>query len=438
MAENNAGKMDELLKKWRTFSPNQRLMLAGGSAIGLVFLVAMMFGTKGETPEGMKRKDTPTHFNLPVSKDLSMEQLSARVEEFSATEKENKKALESFIQQQEAEKANAKTDTKDLATADMARELKNLKVEIDTLKARKPAKADASDSGPEGTPPGLNDQLPNPGGAPSDNSGPPPAGQGDSGSAIVEAERPKLRVIGGGKKKIELTEDEEKTPVGYMPMGSNFEGILLNGMDAPTSSATRKNPVPALIRLDTDAILPSLHRYDIRECFVIVTGFGVMSTERAQLQTTAISCIKSNGDIIESKMAGYVVGEDGKVGVRGRLVTKQGALLAKTFAAGLLSGLAEGMTPTYVNTLNTNPGSNAQYQMPNINNVLQTGAAQGISDAAGALSKFYLDMAHEMFPVVEIDAMRRVTVVLLKGIKLAPSNDADVVIKEPNKMSERK
>jgi len=165
--------------------------------------------------------------------------------------------------------------------------------------------------------------------------------------------------------------------------------------------------------------LPNRHRFDVRECFTIVSGFGVLSTERAQLQTITISCVKESGEVIESKMEGYVVGEDGKVGLRGRLVTKQGQLLAKSFAAGFFSGIGQALSPLSVPQLNTSPGSTAQYQAPNLSQVATSATAQGLQRTARDISKFYLDMASEMFPIIEIDAMRRVTVILTKGVELS-------------------
>jgi conjugal transfer pilus assembly protein TraB len=36
------------------------------------------------------------------------------------------------------------------------------------------------------------------------------------------------------------------------------------------------------------------------------------------------------------------------------------------------------------------------------------------------VAQFYLDMAKEMFPVIEVDAGRKVSIVTLRGIQLSP------------------
>jgi len=171
------------------------------------------------------------------------------------------------------------------------------------------------------------------------------------------------------------------------------------------------------MRVKSDAILPNHFTHDIKECFVLVSGFGVMSSERAQLRTETYSCIRENGQVLEGKLDGYVVGEDGRVGARGRLVSKQGSLIAKSLAAGVLSGIGQAITPTNVPQLNLNPSSMVQTQTTDASTVAQTGVARGLSDASKAAAHFYLEIAREMTPVVEIDAGRKLTIVLIKGVE---------------------
>ena len=64
-----------------------------------------------------------------------------------------------------------------------------------------------------------------------------------------------------------------------IPAGSILRGVLLSGMDAPTGVQARRDPYPALVRLKHEAILPNRFRSDVRECFVLVAGFGELSSE---------------------------------------------------------------------------------------------------------------------------------------------------------------
>mgnify|MGYP006178976501 CR=1 FL=1 len=81
---------------------------------------------------------------------------------------------------------------------------------------------------------------------------------------MVGAERP--------KQSEEVAEVKSK-PAAYLPSGTNFEAVLLNGMDASTAISANRNPTPALLRVKSDAILPNMFAFNVRECFVLVGGF---------------------------------------------------------------------------------------------------------------------------------------------------------------------
>ncbi|TQC96275.1 conjugal transfer protein TraB [Moraxellaceae bacterium AER2_44_116] len=232
----------------------------------------------------------------------------------------------------------------------------------------------------------------------------------------AEQESPVPSSLTKGASELKST---QKLSQYLLTAGSILEGVLLSGMDAPTSAAAKKNPYPALIRIKKEAILPNYYRQNVRECFVIVSGFGELSSERARLRTERVSCVRNDGTVIESDISGYVTGEDGKVGVRGRLVTKQGAVIAKSLAAGALAGFGENITPTAIPQLSLDSSEQQQFQRPNAKQAAEVGVYRGISEAAGAVSQFYLEMAKEMVPVIEVDAGRKVNIILVRGVNLA-------------------
>lgn len=242
-------------------------------------------------------------------------------------------------------------------------------------------------------------------------------------SSLEPIEQPadqKLRIIKSAKPTEASLQNGPTKVTAYLPAGSNFEAILMNGMDAGTGLTGSQKPTPALLRVKTDAILPNLFKQDIRECFILVAAVGNMNSERAEMRTDTISCIAENGKTFEGKAEGYIVGEDGKVGARGRLVSKQGALLAKSLIAGFLSGIGGAMSPTQMPSLSLNSasGGSAGYQYPAPDYVLGSGVGKGVQTAGQQLSQFYIKLAQELFPIVEIDAGRKVTVILLKGLEI--------------------
>ncbi|AUB85131.1 hypothetical protein THSYN_29855 (plasmid) [Candidatus Thiodictyon syntrophicum] len=93
-----------------------------------------------------------------------------------------------------------------------------------------------------------------------------------------------------------------------------LRGVLLNGLDAPTGPGARKDPTPALLRIKHDATLPNRYRADVKECFVIVGGFGDLGSERALLRSETLTCVRTDGGVIEVSLDAYAVSKDDKVG----------------------------------------------------------------------------------------------------------------------------
>jgi len=129
--------------------------------------------------------------------------------------------------------------------------------------------------------------------------------------------------------------------------------------------------------------------------------------------------VRNDGQVVEAALDAYAVGEDGKAGIRGRLVSKQGAIVARSLLAGLASGAAEAFNVSPIPVLQTgNVGSTKQYQQNYSPDMAQGAAASGASSALERIAQFYIDMAENIFPVIEVDAGRQIELVLSKGAEL--------------------
>ncbi len=201
----------------------------------------------------------------------------------------------------------------------------------------------------------------------------------------------------------------------YIPSGSFVKVVLLNGIDAPTGSKGKGSPYPVLMRILNFAQLPNYWRGDIKECFIVGEAVGELSSERVHIRTNTLSCINKKGEVLEGSISGYVVGEDGKIGLSGRVVTKQGAILARSLIAGFLQGVSTAFSQSS-NVLNITPSGNITTVDPS--KVAQAGIGMGVSKATEDLAKFYIDLAKELFPVIEANAGRQVEVVLVSKSSL--------------------
>lgn len=229
------------------------------------------------------------------------------------------------------------------------------------------------------------------GGKPADKDAAKPASAGPS------EEKPKSRHIGT-----------------YLPV--SFARIrMIGGLDAPTGGQAQSNPLPVFLKIEDNAFLPNHFRSRVKDCFVVAAAYGDISSERAYIRTETLSCVTRTGQAIEVPLKGSVFGEDGKLGFRGTVATKQGQVLMNAAAAGIASGIGQGFSSKYT-TFNTTPLGTSE----TIDNgkIMQAGLATGFGNAMDRLAKYWIGVAEKMFPVIEIDASRVGDLFISKGTTL--------------------
>lgn len=215
---------------------------------------------------------------------------------------------------------------------------------------------------------------------------------------------------------------EEQQGRTYIPSGSFMRAVLLGGLDAPSGGQAQNNPWPVLLRVQDNAFLPNRFRAKVKECFLLGSGYGDISSERAYLRLESLSCVLNNGEVVDTNAKGYVVGEDGKAGMRGRLVSKQGQVLANALMTGIISGIGQGFQQS-ATTYSTSALGTVGTVEPG--KQFQAGIGAGIGKALDRLSQYYITLAEKMFPIIEVDAGRVVDVVLTKGVTLGLGQSAD-------------
>ena len=74
---------------------------------------------------------------------------------------------------------------------------------------------------------------------------------------------------------------------------------------------------------------------------------GDLSSEKVYVRLRTLTCAgAAPGHAVETPVAGFVSGT-GKAGVRGPVVSREGALVEKAFLAGLVSGLGDGVSQAF-------------------------------------------------------------------------------------------
>ncbi len=209
-------------------------------------------------------------------------------------------------------------------------------------------------------------------------------------------------------------ENMKPSAMTYLPSGTFARARLLNGAIAPTRGQGSGNPVPILLELTDAAVMPNLYRSGIKRCFVTANATGELASERVLVRLDRLSCIDENGGAVDTKIQGYVSGEDGKTGLRARLVTKSGQAIANALFTGTLSGLgkavslaAEDSTTSITGTVSTT-----------VKNPWRAGLGEGTSHAMDRITDYYLKLASDMFPVLEVDSGRNVEIVISQGLSI--------------------
>jgi conjugal transfer pilus assembly protein TraB len=213
-----------------------------------------------------------------------------------------------------------------------------------------------------------------------------------------------------------------RTAETYLPSTAFMRAVLLSGLDAPTGGQAQNNPHPVLLRVLDHAQLPNSFRSDVKDCFILGSGYGDLSSERAYVRTESLACVRESGEALDTPLKGVLVGPDGKAGVRGRLVSKTGQVLANALVAGLISGLGTALTSSAITQSVSPLGAT---QTIDSSKALQAGIGQGLARGLDRLVQYYISLADKIYPVVEVDAGQVVDVVVTRGVNVVTGAEGD-------------
>jgi conjugal transfer pilus assembly protein TraB len=224
----------------------------------------------------------------------------------------------------------------------------------------------------------------------------------------------------GTQFKLAAVEDEDEADVSpgrslknYIPAGSYAPAVVLSGADAATNVSDRENPTPVLFRITGPAITAARGkrsgRVQVTGCTVQGSAVGDLSSERVKVRLISLTCLKRNGEVIETEVSGYMVGA-GKAGARGRVVSREGPQLRNAAAAGALESLGK--------SLQRRNSSSADDVQQATENILSEIGAGGVGKAANTLSEYYIKRAEQYQPVVTLNGGTKVELVFLEGVSL--------------------
>ncbi len=214
----------------------------------------------------------------------------------------------------------------------------------------------------------------------------------------------------GGKGEASRKSGNNFLPIGFV------RSKLLGGIYAPTGGQSQGNPMPVLLRIKNLAVLPNQFRANVRDCMVVGASYGDLSAERAYVRIELLSCIRNDGQVLEVKAQGAVWDDDGKLGLRGRLISKQDKILLNALLSGVIGGIGQGIQNYSQQTQITPLGGTIT--TPKAGQEIQGGIGTGVGKALDRLANYQISLAEKLFPVIEVDSDREVDIAFTKGIEL--------------------
>jgi len=217
-------------------------------------------------------------------------------------------------------------------------------------------------------------------------------------------------------ESMDLTLTENKLPQvdSYIPAGSYAKAVLLSGVDVSAAISSQTNPQPVLLRLVHKGNLPNKAVGRMKDCRLIASAYGELSSERAYMRLEKLSCVEPDGRVIETAVDGYISGEDGKNGLRGRVVIRDAEVLQRGFMGGLLSGLGKASSQSF-NSTSISPIGTVSTSTAKGSDIFKQAGAEGAGDAFELMAKYNIQRAEQYQPVIQISAGRAVEVVFHSG-----------------------
>ncbi len=222
----------------------------------------------------------------------------------------------------------------------------------------------------------------------------------------------------------ELVADAVAKPVSaWLPAGAHAGAVVLAGVDASAGVASQGDPRPVLMRITgpawTAAEDGAALRVDVDGCTVTGAAHGDLSSEKVYVRLRTMTCAAPGtgdrpGAVIETDVAGFVAGS-GKTGVRGPVVSREGALVEKAFLAGLVSGAGQGVSQAFQPQAAATGAAAANSALGDIG---RAGLGAGAASAGNKVADYMIRRAEQYQPVIQLQAGTKVTLVFLEGARI--------------------
>lgn len=235
-------------------------------------------------------------------------------------------------------------------------------------------------------------------------------------TTLLPHEQGLLLVVSKGIPPSDLTKHALLTSKSHLVSGTFVKAILLGGVDAFTTGAASSESRPVLLRIIGSGTLPHQREVDLKGCHVLTSTYGDLSSERVYMRLEKLTCAdNTTGKVKEAHVEGYVVGEDGKTGVRGIVVDKAGPFLRNSLWSGFFIFLSKLLENPQ--TLLVLPTTTLPHYASRLCQTFSSGASRGTNHILEKYARFFMKRAEQLQPILQISAGREVDIVFTKGVK---------------------
>jgi hypothetical protein len=226
---------------------------------------------------------------------------------------------------------------------------------------------------------------------------------------------------------------KEPEKLAFIGAGDSVEVELIAGVNASTDGT----PYPTLFRLVGDVIGPDGTALPLGEARLIGAAQGSLVDSRVLFRLNQLNINLPNGERKVYSVDGWIVGEDGVMGMAGVPVDPLGRVLAGMGLVGAIQGAGvgiQGANQTIRRDLLPGAGINGGgvgSSVVDVQDVGQFAAGSALQQSAEEWNRLIRDRVKDMVPVIKLYSGRRATAVFDKSLpieglyKLIAEGDSD-------------
>lgn len=239
--------------------------------------------------------------------------------------------------------------------------------------------------------------------------------QASAQQTYMEPQPDELEVIGGGDSAVAIPPPPAMPQLSKRTFISPGDAVpirLLTGVAAPVDGT----PYPVMFKLMGPISGPDGSSLDLGEARLVAAAQGSETDGRVVYRLSDLAFRNSDGRRSVIKVDGWVVGEDGIRGMRGKVIDKLGQVILATMAYSATAAAGDAVSMRYRNNF---LGFRGNRDINLTGTDVNLAAASALTDGSIRLTQLLLDKYEKLIPVVEVNSGRDVVAVFSRGSEVS-------------------